>query len=285
MGRVFFIFCMVFSYVGFGIPVEKPAISGAEFRVKQYPDAPIGQFSRSETTIRAHNFLFSNRGWQYGTWAKDAGRVKNLPNILLGLKYYELPVQESLDYEFLSDGEVLAVAHVIPPLDVSKELEKLGFERVKEIAPFKLITDLDRDAVGVFKKRVKAGESFKSPKPWILLAGLNPPEVERSGETLYNGIVIPRKWPPRYEDPNGEFYPDGYRVMPVPYLEKKPPVINISVGRQLFVDDFLIADGSDFVREFHLPKKYEGNPVLKAETPLEKGKFGRNKYRRHNESY
>ena len=271
MGRVFFIFCMVFSYVGFGIPVEKPAISGAEFRVKQYPDAPIGQFSRSETTIRAHNFLFSNRGWQYGTWAKDAGRVKNLPNILLGLKYYELPVQESLDYEFLSDGEVLAVAHVIPPLDVSKELEKLGFERVKEIAPFKLITDLDRDAVGVFRKRVKAGESFKSPKPWILLAGLNPPEVERSGETLYNGIVIPRKWPPRYEDPNGEFYPDGYRVMPVPYLEKKPKLIEISIGRQLFVDDFLIAKG-DFEREYHLPVPCEGNPVLTPQNALEMGK-------------
>lgn len=41
------------------------------------------------------------------------------------------------------------------------------------------------------------------------------------------------------------------------------------MGRQLFVDDFLI-DNTDLKPEYHKAKKYEGNPVLAAEKPWEK---------------
>ena len=53
---------------------------------------------------------------------------------------------------------------------------------------------------------------------------------------LYNGIELPEPWPPRAEDfPNDPQRP--------PYLASPPEVIPIDVGRQLFVDDFLVEKG------------------------------------------
>ena len=82
------------------------------------------------------------------------------------------------------------------------------------------------------------------------------------GELLYNGIQLPDPWPPR------DMNPDSYDPMPVPYLQSPPEVIPIDVGRQLFVDDFLI-EYTDLKRHFHQPVKHEGNPVLKPETEVE----------------
>jgi hypothetical protein len=83
-----------------------------------------------------------------------------------------------------------------------------------------------------------------------------------SGELLYNGIRLPAVWPPRFTDPKSR------AVRPVPYLEHPPAVIPIDVGRQLFVDGFLI-ERTDLRRSFHRPERYAGNPVLKPETSLE----------------
>lgn len=47
----------------------------------------------------------------------------------------------------------------------------------------------------------------------------------------------------------------------VPYLEHRPEVVPIDIGRQLFVDDFLI-EQTDLDRVFHQAQKYAGNPVL-----------------------
>ena len=66
-----------------------------------------------------------------------------------------------------------------------------------------------------------------------------------AGEVLHNGIVLPEQWPPR---------PGTWgRQTPVtpPYLETPPETISIDVGRQLFVDDFLIAQ-TDLKRTYHL---------------------------------
>ena len=49
--------------------------------------------------------------------------------------------------------------------------------------------------------------------------------------------------------------------MPVPYLDNPPEVIPIDVGRQLFVDDFLIAHTS-LERTFHAARMHPSNPVL-----------------------
>lgn len=72
---------------------------------------------------------------------------------------------------------------------------------------------------------------------------------------LYNGIVLPEQWPPVYEEPLSA------TAMPVPYLDNKPSVIPVNVGRQLFVDDFLISE-SDMEMIVHTPDFYSGNPVL-----------------------
>ncbi len=77
-----------------------------------------------------------------------------------------------------------------------------------------------------------------------------------AGETLYNGIVLPEEWPPQYEKITRE-------PMPVPYLKNPPAVIPIDVGRQLFVDDFLVEE-STLHRTFHQPEYYK-EPVIKPE--------------------
>ncbi len=96
------------------------------------------------------------------------------------------------------------------------------------------------------------GDGEVEQKPWS----------DNAGELLYNGIRLPQQWPPRNIDSS------DHSPIPVPYLDFPPKVIPIDVGRQLFVDDFLI-EQSTLARTFHKPEKYAGNPVLKPETELE----------------
>src|SRR5690349_20675677 len=49
----------------------------------------------------------------------------------------------------------------------------------------------------------------------------------------------------------------------------KSEPVSIDVGRQLFVDDFLIAEAAHVRRTFHKPRLHDSNPVLKPETPVE----------------
>ncbi|MBX3741436.1 MAG: exo-alpha-sialidase [Akkermansiaceae bacterium] len=79
-----------------------------------------------------------------------------------------------------------------------------------------------------------------------------------------NGIQLAEQWPPKDLDPKSA------EPMPVPYLEKKniPAVIPINIGRQLFVDDFLI-ESTDLTRTFHAAEKLGTNPVFKPETKQE----------------
>ena len=94
------------------------------------------------------------------------------------------------------------------------------------------------------------------------LAVLAGGEGASSGELLYNGIQLPAIWPPRYDEPSTAM------EMPVPYLEKKPAVIPINVGRQLFVDNFLIGE-TDLEPVYHIPDFYAGNPVLEPSADWE----------------
>jgi len=84
------------------------------------------------------------------------------------------------------------------------------------------------------------------------------------GEKLYNNIQLPDEWPPKDRDLSSS--------MPqrIPYLEKRPDVVDIDVGRQLFVDDFLTERrGTTMARKFHQPVKYPGNPVFFPQTSQE----------------
>jgi hypothetical protein len=83
-----------------------------------------------------------------------------------------------------------------------------------------------------------------------------------AAETLYNGIRLPTPWPPQRR---------GFQSTPVPppYLVDRPAVVPIDVGRQLFVDDFLIEETS-LERTFHRPEYHADNPVLRPTTQWEK---------------
>ncbi len=101
----------------------------------------------------------------------------------------------------------------------------------------------------------------------LILPSVDLFKMPGSGELLYNGIRLPDNWPPRDIDPG------NYEPMNIPYLRNRPAIIPIDVGRQLFVDDFLI-EKTSLQREFHNARKLENNPVLKPETWLEQGPFG-----------
>lgn len=80
-------------------------------------------------------------------------------------------------------------------------------------------------------------------------------------ETLYNGITLPAQWPPKIRHYARE-------PMPVPYLLKPPAVIPIALGRQLFVDDFLI-ESTSLSRTFHSATIHPASPILIPDRPWE----------------
>ncbi len=94
---------------------------------------------------------------------------------------------------------------------------------------------------------------------------LNQISLPSAGETLYNGIDLPDQWPPDY----GALTRDS---MPVPYIENRPEVVPIDVGRQLFVDDFLI-ETTTLQRSFHQPEYCSKNPVIEHSKPGEKKSY------------
>jgi hypothetical protein len=82
------------------------------------------------------------------------------------------------------------------------------------------------------------------------------------GEVLYNGIALPSPWPPyRQQLERAPEFP--------PYLLRPPAVIPIDVGRQLFVDDFLIEE-CELDRSSHSATYIAGNPILKPTTAWER---------------
>jgi len=84
--------------------------------------------------------------------------------------------------------------------------------------------------------------------------------AEEPVKLLYNGIRLPDPWPPRLQF--------SREPMPVPYLHERPTVVPIDVGRQLFVDDFLIHE-TTLKRTYHLAEPYSGNPVVQPDRPWE----------------
>ena len=76
----------------------------------------------------------------------------------------------------------------------------------------------------------------------------------RDRETLYNGVVLPLPWPPARVPPTGV-------LERPPYLITPPAVIDVDIGRQLFVDDFLIEE-SGLHREFHAATYHPASPIL-----------------------
>lgn len=90
------------------------------------------------------------------------------------------------------------------------------------------------------------------------------PENPISPNAIYNGIELPSQWPPQRN------YVTEIRTGMTPfYLTSKPAVVKVDVGRQLFVDNFLIAT-TNLARKFHYPEYHPSNPVLVPDQAWEK---------------
>lgn len=79
-----------------------------------------------------------------------------------------------------------------------------------------------------------------------------------------NGISLSETWPPKrssiYDLENG--------MNNIPYLNSTEAVVTVNVGRQLFVDNFLI-DSTNLVKVQHYPQYCANNPVLKPDKDWE----------------
>lgn len=225
---------------------------------KPFPPAPLEQPAVMKSGVK----LFTDRDYV----------IHEIPEALRGLPFLRTSI-ERLDVICEKPGPLFALTPT-PRLSAASQeasLKRAGFTKV-EVPEVQLFPG-EINRVSLYRKDVKAGEQLRFKKMVLLIPGpgtvLNlhtpqPPKswTENNGEKLYNGIVLPEVWPPQHLDPASP------EPMPVPYLQHPPKLISIEVGRQLFVDDFLI-ENNTLQRRFHQAKKFEGNPVFKAETPRE----------------
>lgn len=242
--------------------------SGASTTLLTGPEAHIGVLCPFETdTFRPGARLYTNRNYV----------VAECPELLRGKRLLRSSIDWT-DFVCVRAG-VLTVLTPDPghrrACSRHRELEALGFTRIAPPERFQLFGKQPFDLVRIYQKRLAVDERLQLRK-WVVIVGFASavadaedvkPWSESAGELLYNGIRLPKRWPPRTVRPHDD---DPMRV---PYLDHPPDVIPIDVGRQLFVDGFLI-DKTDLERQFHHAEKYEGNPVLWPETELEKnGEF------------
>ncbi|QGJ71538.1 Hypothetical protein PBC10988_32450 [Planctomycetales bacterium 10988] len=195
----------------------------------------------------------------------------NVPDSLRDMTIQSSSIEGGL-FQVQSGGELAALtpADATTPWSQARKLARQGFHKDETITPFRMWSN-QQEPVAVFRKQVSTGDIIRIQKVCLLLQAEgveldvykpSPSWRDNDGETLYNGIVLPKVWPPDHLEPNGE-------PMPLPYLDAPPAVIPINVGRQLFVDDFLI-EHTDLERKYHSTKKYAGNPVFVAETEVER---------------
>jgi hypothetical protein len=95
----------------------------------------------------------------------------------------------------------------------------------------------------------------------LLLALLVTLHAAAQDTTSYNGIDS-GEWPPKFELSRSP-------LAAAPYLTSPPKVIPIDVGRQLFVDDFLI-ETTTMQRTWHLPRYHDASPVLSPDQRWDK---------------
>ncbi len=204
--------------------------------------------------------LFANRKYA----------ILEVPGALAGMSFLRTDIESSQSLCCTGPFTLYAVTPVEHPSNsLAGMLLSQGFERV-EGEPFQLFGTTAADRAGIYRKTLEAGEIIGTRK-WVVVLTrdqfhfkpVSSDWRENDGEVLYNNIQLPRVWPPRNMDSA------SYEPMPVPYLDHPPETINISRGRQLFVDDLLI-EKTDLTRTYHTAEKYAGNPVFEAETEVER---------------
>jgi hypothetical protein len=111
------------------------------------------------------------------------------------------------------------------------------------------------DEVGIYGRALSTAEIAQ------LYGG--PVTTVPGGELLYNGVAMPLNFPPPTASTPTLRAPTPY------YINNPPRVVPIDVGRQLFVDDFLI-EQTTMQRTQHQPAIYP-NPVLTPGSPISGG--------------
>lgn len=198
--------------------------------------------------------------------------LDEMPAEVAGLSFLRTSITET-DVIVKTGGWLYALTPTTRPQAASQEepLKAAGF--VKVDVPEVQFFPGEINRVSLYRKEVAEGDRLRFKKLVFLVMGEGTeiedrgaiaakPWTENDGERLYNGIVLPKVWPPEHLDSKSD------EPMPVPYLQDPPKVIPIDLGRQLFVDDFLI-ESTDLKRVFHQAEKYEGNPVFRPETEEE----------------
>ncbi|MDA3923534.1 MAG: glycosyl hydrolase family 32 [Kiritimatiellae bacterium] len=197
--------------------------------------------------------------------------ILHVPTELKGARFIRTTIEAGQTLTCTRPGALYAITPASHPHNsLAAELRARGFKQCA-IEPFQLFGRAPEDRAIVFRKNLQKDEPLSTRK-WVVLLAQGELSIaapshsrnwsENDGETLPNGICLPRIWPPRDGNPGSD------EPMEVPYLEAPPSILPIDTGRQLFVDDFLI-EKTDLKRTFYTAKKYEGNPVFKPETPVE----------------
>jgi hypothetical protein len=228
----------------------------AFIEVTDTPGAKLNIFS-AHPTLEKGRFYYTDRS--YG------GAKLKFPEWLEGSLFFELTSRHPHTYHCTRDGKVLALAPVNTKRDLTPDMTALGFTRDAH-EPFQFFGENPADIFASFTKNLRQGDTLALP-PWVLLAGFDVPRtpLPGAGELLYNGLRFPAPWPPKVD---WSHWSSDLPPAEAPWLKNRPAVVPIDIGRQLFVDDFLV-ESTDLEREFHYPEKFAGNPVLKPETEIE----------------
>ena len=187
---------------------------------------------------------------------------KTFPSKLQGIPYFELKANSEHTFISTKSGNILLMFN-------SKRIENLQplLKNATRLDNYEMILN-NGDTFCLYKKHLKQNEVLNVPAG-VVVGGFAYRTTKGKTEKLYNGIEISSDW-------QTGFQMNSSKPMDIPYLKNPPKEIDIDVGRQLFIDDFLI-EKTNMVREFHMPKKYEGNPILKPETNLETtSRYGNN---------
>lgn len=248
--------CLFVSLGRAALPPQAELLTGAAPEIETVGKCEVD-------TFRPGTLLFTDRTYV----------VKECPAHLNGKLFIRSSIGH-VEFRALTEGVLTLVSPLEGPKKsrgICDQIEARGFVRILQPELFQLFGAQPFDQVHTYQKLVKKGERFSFGK-WAVVIGFakatavpapgRQPWSENKGELLYNGIRLPEDWPPQNIDPHNT------EPMPVPYLASPPAVIPVDVGRQLFVDNFLVQQ-TDLQRQFHLPVKYEANPVLKPETALE----------------
>ncbi len=265
------------TYLKYANGPEKHSVMNTRFTLEE-TDVLAGK-QASLLTGKAATIEFASSKAKVDVFGPDARlftdrqyRVAECPPALKGTCFLRGPI-EGTETTVLSPG-LLTVLTPNPTVkgaaSAAQALERDGFRRVIAPQSFQLFGKNAIDQVHIYQKQVTAGTSLSYGK-WCVLLGLSqeshrrPRDNEGATETLYNGIQLETDLRDR-----SDMAAFGDDPLPVPYLVIPPTVIPVDLGRQLFVDDFLI-ERTTLARTWHKARKDQHNPVMKPKTPLELG--------------